>query len=853
MPVGAPAILGPVSTCSEIVRVVGHLEGSTLEVLQDGVVLGSLASAPGGDAAVAIDRSRLQVGHTLLATQRAVSGERSGPSPKGVAVEQPLNGPVGLPYPTYQCAESFVVTGCSPGATIEIMQSNKVIASGTAVGDIARVFLASGASVSSHRVDVRQILCNGDSRMTNFAEPVPAPTVDGRHLPIPLFVARVQRCQTAVRLDGIVPGARVTLGRGGQTIFDGSVPDSRVNVRLGALEENEELTVLQALPRCELQSAEGKVTVAPLADLTPPRLDGPLCKGPRRIDVSRLEPGAIVKVFADGQELGEWQTAEDHLVIDLAIPANATVTATQALCEKLSPPSRPYALGSGAGRWFLAEDATGGDMKANAFAIHAALMRTGKIVMFSGDQHFDQENIAHVFGPCELLDCETLSLETVDAPLTDVFCCGHAVMPDGRLLVAGGTEHFPKSDGPHADHFPGLADTWIFNPIPDPGENHWRHLAPMRHGRWYPTLLALLDGRVLALSGHPEESSTTPHINSDMEVNDGTRWTFLGDSVDLSAPDFDHFYPRVYVGPSGEVFSATALISQDGQPGTSGRWRPGSGNVDWEHLSPPIKGQWEGRDSYAYPGTLLPMFEQEDPQSSFRFFLLIAGVAVPWIADLGTPTHPIDKPEWEPFGTRRERLHSTLVSLADSDVMLMGGVGKHDDDSTAVKEPELLSWTGNAWGWGSGPRPKAAIPRGYHTTTLLMPDGRVFVAGSNVNGSPGPPAVRRLEVEIFAPWYCCADRPRIIAAPREIDTGQERFEVDVRGGEIARFTLVRGGSSTHSFNPDERHISLIARKGEEGSYWARVPPHPVIVPGWYLLFAVTDYNVPSEAVWIRFP
>ena len=134
-----------------------------------------------------------------------------------------------------------------------------------------------------------------------------------------------------------------------------------------------------------------------------------------------------------------------------------------------------------------------------------------------------------------------------------------------------------------------------------------------------------------------------------------------------------------------------------------------------------------------------------------------------------------------------------------------------------------------------------------------MPDGRVFVAGSNINALPGPPTTRHEEVEIFAPWYCCADRPRIISAPQVVDSGggATRVEVHVRGDNITRFTLVRASSFTHSFNPDERNISLISHRIDEGHYWFKVPARPVPVPGWYMLFAVTYDHSPSEAVWVR--
>lgn len=75
----------------------------------------------------------------------------------------------------------------------------------------------------------------------------------------------------------------------------------------------------------------------------------------------------------------------------------------------------------------------------------------------------------------------------------DFFCCGHAFLPDGNLLVAGGTLDYDR-DG-HG--FLGLADALVF----DVAAQRWSVRADMGRGRWYPTLTTLGDGQVLATSG----------------------------------------------------------------------------------------------------------------------------------------------------------------------------------------------------------------------------------------------------------------------------------------------------------------------------------------------------------------
>ena len=69
----------------------------------------------------------------------------------------------------------------------------------------------------------------------------------------------------------------------------------------------------------------------------------------------------------------------------------------------------------------------------------------------------------------------------------NLFCAGHAFLPDGRLLVVGGHE----SDGG------GIDQACLYDPV----EDTWTPTAPMNNGRWYPTAVTLPDGRVLVMGG----------------------------------------------------------------------------------------------------------------------------------------------------------------------------------------------------------------------------------------------------------------------------------------------------------------------------------------------------------------
>jgi hypothetical protein len=169
-------------------------------------------------------------------------------------------------------------------------------------------------------------------------------------------------------------------------------------------------------------------------------------------------------------------------------------------------------------------------------AVHAALVatpaKTGVILYFSGDEHdqgqHDSGNIDH----SRLYNCGTGNISNPGSPPgTDLFCCSHALRADGRLLTAGGTDAFPGGGGIHHEHFPGVRDAWSFNP----STRSWTRVASMNPepgrtvggGRWYPTLVTLADGRVLAMAGHPKADDSR----------------------------HDNYSPEVYSSPSNEVLS----------------------------------------------------------------------------------------------------------------------------------------------------------------------------------------------------------------------------------------------------------------------------------------------------------
>ena len=135
--------------------------------------------------------------------------------------------------------------------------------------------------------------------------------------------------------------------------------------------------------------------------------------------------------------------------------------------------------------------------------------------------------------------------------------------------------------------------------------------------------------------------------------------------------------------------------------------------------------------------------------------------------------------------------------------------------------------------------------RTYHSTALLLPDGRVLSAGSDQGGT------LERTVEIYSPPYLFRGaRPTIASAPSTLTYGQS-FSIRTPYAEnISRVELIRPGSATHSVNFDQREIPLAFTQGA-GTITATITANAAEAPpGYYMLFIVDSGGVPAVAPFV---
>ncbi len=111
--------------------------------------------------------------------------------------------------------------------------------------------------------------------------------------------------------------------------------------------------------------------------------------------------------------------------------------------------------------------------------------------------------------------------------------------------------------------------------------------------------------------------------------------------------------------------------------------------------------------------------------------------------------------------------------------------------------------------------------RNYHSTALLLPNGKVWVAGGNTNADSGDPDSDRVvngvtkklgikKIELYEPDYIATpNRIQITDSLRVLAYGESFVvEIDRPATNVKYVALIRAGSVTHSTDNDQRFVAL---------------------------------------------
>jgi Domain of unknown function (DUF1929) len=450
-------------------------------------------------------------------------------------------------------------------------------------------------------------------------------------------------------------------------------------------------------------------------------------------------------------------------------------------------------------------------------AVHLHLLPDGKVMTFApgNDAHDNGTGVIEPgFINTFVVDIPANGVPgaviTVPNNTTNIFCGGHTFLPDGELLVAGGQEggsHFGSRDVNILSYKHGY---------------RWEQQtkATMNAGRWYPTVLTLADGDALVVGG---ERKGVGDINPLPQVwqTKHRDWRDLTTAL-LAVPT----YSPLHVAPDGRVF-----MSGSGQ---LTRYLDTAGTGSWNSVGNRLYGKRDYGSSVMYePGKVLVMGGGDPPTATAE------------VIDLNGTS-----PSWKWTGSMAfARRHLNATILPDGKVLVTGGTASAGFNvaTNAVFTPEIWDPAGGGK-WST--MANMQRPRLYHSSALLLPDGRVLSAGGGA-----PPAAglqNENNSEIFSPPYLFKGvRPIISRAPKDIKYGKAFSIKTLSAISIAKVTLVRLSSVTHAFNMNQRFNSLQFSKGLIELKATAPSDRGQAPPGHYMLFILNGAGVPSVAQIVR--
>jgi hypothetical protein len=518
-------------------------------------------------------------------------------------------------------------------------------------------------------------------------------------------------------------------------------------------------------------------------------------------------------------------------------------------------------VGCAKGRWAVVNG------QAPLRAIHSVLLRNGKVLLIAGSgssaANFEAGDFrTYVYDPVRN------TWTKVKTP-TDLFCAGHVQLPDGKVLVMGGTVKYPKyaADGSMISNFVGLDKSYIF----DPADNSYHKLTsgPI-DGHWYPSATELGNGDVFSAGGFAKDQ-TDGLISKYVERFSFKKGRWLKKSEVKNLTNFRWAtYPTLVLMQDGRLFYTGASSFPDGvyKYGKNGEWintGPGVYNDHNNTKSPTfttIGGLRQPQNREYSTSVLLPPAQQQ------RVLTIGGGHTAPdrvahGLADI-IDLRKAD-PKYRPVKGNRVPLGMVDMDMPDGGAPPQGETGNEGKfyvSAVILPDGKVLE-TGGALHLKADPvyeaslfdpkterfTPVAADPvdRMYHNTAILLPDGRVLAAGSErLDGTFNQ------GLSIYSPPYLFkGPRPKVkVANPKKGWAYGSTHKIKV-SQVVGRASLIRPAAVTHQSDPNQRSVALPFRTVKGVTSVKLTANRNLAPPGWYMLFVTNKSGVPSVAQWVH--
>ena len=510
-------------------------------------------------------------------------------------------------------------------------------------------------------------------------------------------------------------------------------------------------------------------------------------------------------------------------------------------------------------------------------AVHAVMLHTGNVLLWSGRyEGWELLFAAWTWNPQTGKGSPALPFDGDDMTKkawtddkdVDLFCSHHVVLEDGRVMALGG-----GGGRDEAGRFlPGHAGVFIFDPEDGP-DGSWSKHGRMNFNRWYPTAVNMPDGSVVVFSGRghnpPNQNQVVavpPH--EVLPPPSYTPTTLSGDETKTN------LYPGLHLVKGGKIFyvpTTWQYILPDGQePGYAPylptiSFRLGENNsIKAEGYCDENNNTLKPRQPWRQEGTsvLLP------PAHEGRILLLGGGYPD------GTEQCPDPEPQsWEILETqgpnglewsiaglmKKPRINVNAVILPDGKVLIVGGHNNQRNNhlpsgqalTAEIFDPQVaINDPGRDPIVETGPM---SVPRMYHSTAILLPDGSVLAAGgfdphkTAKFGEPIPSDYKDLEI-YRPPYFFRGPRPALSSvSDLEIQFGAEFSIESPNAADIRKVVLLRPGCTTHHTDPNQRLVELTFAADGVGRLTVTMETDSTVAPpGYYMLFIVDGQGLPCE-------
>ncbi len=335
------------------------------------------------------------------------------------------------------------------------------------------------------------------------------------------------------------------------------------------------------------------------------------------------------------------------------------------------------------------------------------------------------------------------------------------------------------------------------------------------------------------LSGHTADYHflSVIAITPEMYNPASNRWTMMNTSIQMQN------YPAMHLLPSGNLFFATRW-NADESPSPMLNMRTGQwGYTPWVSHFP------LGTSVEYAPGKILKVAGNTSSggtaiDSSAYIEFGPNDSTTGWVACSSAPGQRV-----------LSRNQHNLTVLPNGQVLVTGGEGVNNDPALARRAAQIWDPKTHLW---TPPLAAEPMARTYHSTAVLLPDGRVLSAG----GSTWPDLNT---ATIYEPPYLfkgngLAPVPRVDSVKTTVAYG-EHFPIFTDNWRIvgprSNVCLIRPASTTHGFNEEQQYIPLKTRFCSSGVILADAPADSNIAPpGNYMLFVVDSAGVPARARWV---